>query len=87
MNLDSGEASAIALSLDNENAILIIDDLKARAVAQKLQLKYAGTFGLILRAKQEGIINSVIPILEKVKKTNFHFSQKLFDFIVNEAGE
>jgi predicted nucleic acid-binding protein len=87
MELDPGEASAIALALDLENTVLVIDDLKGRQVAQRLQLKYAGTFGLILRAKQEGIIASVVPILEKVRRTNFRFSEKLLDSIIKQAGE
>lgn len=51
MDLDSGEASAIALSLEIENSLLLIDDLKARKIANRLHLNYSGTFGLILRAK------------------------------------
>jgi len=54
MDLDKGEASAIALSLEMDNSILIIDDLKGRNVAERLNLRYSGTFGLILRAKQIG---------------------------------
>ena len=87
MDLDPGEASAIALSLDVDNSILIIDDLKGRKIANKLNLKYSGTFGLILRATQEGIIKHVKPILDKIKNTNFRFSEKLFEFILEQAGE
>jgi predicted nucleic acid-binding protein len=87
MELDKGEASAIALSLEIDNAILIIDDLKGRKVAGRLSLKYSGTFGLILRAKQEGIVSSIRPILNKITKTNFHFSENLFETILKEADE
>ncbi|MBC9796401.1 DUF3368 domain-containing protein [Sinomicrobium weinanense] len=87
MDLDPGEASAIALSLDLENAVLILDDLKGRKVAERLQLKYSGTFGLILRAKQEGIVNHVRPILEKIRMTNFRFDENLFKIIIEESGE
>ena len=87
MDLDKGEASAIALSLELDNSIMIIDDLKGRKIADKLNLKYSGTFGLILKAKQEGIILSVRPILDKIKKTNFRFSEKLFKTISEQAGE
>jgi len=87
MDLDKGEASAIALSLEMDNSIVIIDDLKGRKVAERLNLRYSGTFGLILRAKQIGIIQSVKPILTKVRKTNFRFSQKLFKLIIEQAGE
>ena len=87
MDLDEGEASAIALSFEIDNSILILDDLKGRKIADKLNLRYSGTFGLILRAKQEGIITSVKPILDKMRKTNFRFSEKLFDSILEQSGE
>jgi predicted nucleic acid-binding protein len=87
MDLDKGEASAIALSLEMDNSIIIIDDLKGRNVAERLNLRYSGTFGLILKAKQIGLIQSVKPILTKVKKTNFRFSERLFKLILEQAGE
>jgi len=87
MDLDKGEASAIALSLEMDNVIIILDDLKGRKIAEKLNLRYSGTFGLILKAKQIGIIKSVKPIIDKIRQTNFRFSDKLLDFIIEEAGE
>lgn len=87
MDLDEGEASAIALSLEIDNSILILDDLKGRKIADKLNLRYSGTFGLILRAKQVGIFESVKPILDKIRKTNFRFSEKIFDSILEQSGE
>jgi predicted nucleic acid-binding protein len=87
IDLDAGEASAISLSLETHNSILLIDELKGRKIADKLQLRYSGTFGLILKAKQQGIISSVLPIIEKIRKTNFRFSATLLNAIIREAGE
>jgi predicted nucleic acid-binding protein len=87
MELDKGEASAIALSLEMDNPILILDDLKGRNIAHRLNLRYSGTFGLILKAKQLGSIKSVKPILNKIRSTDFRFSESLFQMIINQAGE
>ncbi|MBA7542037.1 hypothetical protein ES705_34353 [subsurface metagenome] len=87
MDLDPGEASAIALSLEIDNSILIIDDLKGRKVADRLKLKYSGSFGLILKAKQVGILTTIRPVLDKIKSTDFRFSESLFEFILEQAGE
>lgn len=87
MEQDEGEASAIALSLEMKDSILMLDELKGRKVAEKLNLRYSGTFGLILRAKQIGLIESVKPILEKIKSTNFRFNDKLFEKVLEQAGE
>jgi predicted nucleic acid-binding protein len=87
MDLDAGEASAIALTLERGNGILLIDDLKGRRIAEKLNLKFSGTFGLVLKAKQAGIIKSVRPILDRIRSTNFRFSEDLFNTIIKEARE
>lgn len=87
MDLDGGEASAIALSLETEGSMLILDDLKGRKVADRLKLRYSGTLGLILRSKQDGIIKSVNPILNKIRSTNFRFSHELLETVRKQAGE
>ncbi len=87
IDLDPGEASAIALALEVDNSILIIDDLKGRKAAEHLQLKYSGTFGLILKATQEGVLLAIRPIVDKIRKTNFRFSDTLLKTILPEAGE
>ncbi|MFW6101948.1 MAG: DUF3368 domain-containing protein [Bacteroidota bacterium] len=73
--------------LDILNAILILDDHKARKTAEKLDLNYTGTFGILLRAKKLGIIKELKPITEKIKATNFRFSDELFHLLLKEAGE
>ena len=85
--IDEGEASAIALAIEIEGSTLLIDDLKGRKVAEKLNLRYSGAFGPILRAKQKGLIQSVKPILDKATTINFRFSQKLFEELIRQAGE
>lgn len=87
LNLDEGEASAIALAMNIHSSILIIDDLKGRKMASQLNVRYSGTLGLILRAKQEGNIPSVKPIIKKIKKTNFRINESLLLTILDEAGE
>jgi predicted nucleic acid-binding protein len=85
--VDRGEASALALSFEIKNAIVILDDQKARKLAEKLKINYTGTLGLILRAKLEGIIPSVKELLEKIKNTNFRFSEEILSEILKDAGE
>ena len=46
-NIDKGEASAIALALEMDNCLLIIDDNKARKLARHLELTYIGTTRII----------------------------------------
>ena len=87
LEVDEGEASAIALSTEKVDALLILDDLQARRLAEKLGLHYTGTLGMIARARKEGVIESVKPIIEKIRNTNFRFSEEVFTTIIRIAGE
>ena len=85
--VDSGEASALALSFEIKNAIVVIDDQKARKFAEKLKINYTGTLAIILRAKQEGVIPSVKEVLSKIKNTNFRYSDEILMQILRDAEE
>lgn len=87
LQLDKGESSAIALALETPNSLLILDDYKARKIAQRLQLTVTGTIGVIIKAKLTGLIPSVKPFLEKIKATNFRLSADLENKILKDANE
>jgi len=67
-SVDKGEASAIALAVELGDCLLIIDDLKGRNLAEQLGINITGTFGLIIEAKLSGHIESVKPLLAKIKQ-------------------
>ncbi|NJE06732.1 DUF3368 domain-containing protein, partial [Thermococcus sp. M36] len=77
MQVDKGEASALALALETPNSTIILDDYKARKVAEKLNLHYTGTIGVIIKAKLKGIIPSIKPFLDKIKQTDFRLSDEI----------
>lgn len=74
LDLDAGETSAIALATESGSSLLILDDNKGSKAAEWLQLLYTGTSGIILKAKNVGLITSVKPIFQKIQLTNFRFS-------------
>ena len=87
LQVDAGEASAIALAAENQPSLLIIDDLKGRRLAQKLNLNITGTLGLILTAKKEGILPQIKPLFDRIQATNFRISPYLLESILKQAGE
>jgi len=87
LEVDEGEASAISLAIEHQPALLILDDLKARKVAEKLRLNYTGTLGVLLKAKENGIIDRIKPLLDRIQQTNFRFSKNVFEQILKVAGE
>jgi predicted nucleic acid-binding protein len=87
LQIDKGESSAIALALEISDSLLILDDIKARKVATQLGLSITGTLGIIIKAKLEGIIPSVIPILNKIKQTDFRLSDEVELQVLKAAME
>lgn len=76
IQIDKGESSAIALALETPDCTIILDDFKARRIAEQLRLSYTGTIGVIIKAKLNGIIPSIKPILEKMKQSDFRLSEE-----------
>jgi len=87
MYLDKGEASAIAVAMEEAECLLIIDELKGRKIAKQLGLAITETLGLIIEAKSSGYIEFVRPLLDKIKQTNFRLSEQLENIILKPVGE
>lgn len=85
--VDPGEASAIALAMETSNAILIIDDLKGRKLASRMALSFMGTLGLLVKAKEYGVILAVRPYIEKIQATDFRLSPALVNLVLEKTGE
>ena len=85
--VDLGEASAIALAKELDDVLLLLDDLKARKLASRLNLKYTGALGIITKAKQLLIIEAVKPLINKLIATNFRISKKIIDEILKINNE
>ena len=85
-NLGLGETSIIINAIKN-NGFLIIDDLKARKIATTLSLRYTGSIGILIIAKELKLIDSVKYFLEKIQETNFRLSDALINKILEIANE
>ena len=87
LKVDSGEASAIALAVENHDSLLIVDDFKARKLATSLGIDIIGSIGILVKAKNEGVIVSVKPFFESIRNTDFRISDDLESAALKEAGE
>jgi predicted nucleic acid-binding protein len=88
--VDWGEASTIALAKEIENTLLLLDDLKARKLAGKLNLKFTGTLGVINKARQLGIVHKIKPLIDKLLLTDFRISENIVNELLrlnNELGD
>ena len=88
LELDRGEAAAIALALERNIPRVIIDEADGRAAAKALGLHPMGILGILLRAKHEGVLPSVNEEMQKLRHdAGFFIAESLFQRILVEAGE
>jgi predicted nucleic acid-binding protein len=84
--VDAGEAEAIALGYELKCRI-ILDDRKARIAARRLGVQITGTVGLLVKAKRDGIIPALLPLLDALDASHFHVSRALRAEALRLAGE
>lgn len=75
--LDNGEASAIALGLENHDSLILIDEKKGRAKAYELGLKVMVTLGVLIKAKDKRLIFSLKEEIKNLKAVGFRISDEL----------
>jgi predicted nucleic acid-binding protein len=87
IEIDPGEASAISLALELGDAVLIVDDLKARHVAKLLSIEFMGTLGVAVEAKRLGILPSIRPIIQRLRSVGLWFSEGVEARALAQANE
>lgn len=85
--LDPGESSAIALALENDECLLIIDELKGRREAKLLGINFTGTVGILIVAKEKGLIGSIADIFNEIEETDFRISEAVIKEAKLKCGE
>lgn len=86
-DLGAGEAQVLALALEEPTSLVILDDRLAREVARLQNLRVTGTAGVILKAKQEGYIPAVAPLLDRLLQLDFRLSDTVKAHILKLAQE
>jgi len=85
--VDVGEASALALASEFEDVLLLLDDLKARKLALKLNFKITGALGIINKAKQMSLIEKVTPLIDKLLLTDFRIAENIIQEMLKMNNE
>jgi predicted nucleic acid-binding protein len=81
--LELGEASAIALAVETPDALIILDDKKARRVANNLGLQVTGALGVIAKAYQTGLITDIEGVIADLRQSNFRIPREFERIILN----
>ncbi|HEX6384613.1 MAG TPA: DUF3368 domain-containing protein [Anaerolineae bacterium] len=87
-DLDRGEAESIALAIELEADLILLDEKDGRHAAQRLGLRPIGVLGILLEAKGKGAIESIRPLLDTLQKTaGFYLSNSVYRAILELAQE
>jgi uncharacterized protein len=85
--LGTGEQAVIAYAHAHHGYVAGLDDLQARQLAEAVGLRVVGTLGILLRAKQAGLIATVQPLVDAVMAQGFRLSLELYRDVLELAGE
>jgi len=87
-DLDAGEAEAIALALEMEADLLLMDERLGRETARHLGLRYVGLIGVLITAKRKGLIDTVKPYLDELREVaGFYVSDALYARVLQDERE
>lgn len=86
--LDDGESEAIVLAVELGAEYLLIDERIGTKKARENGLQTIGLIGVLVKAKEKGIIDKVEPIINNlIEKAGFWISENLIDRILKEVEE
>jgi predicted nucleic acid-binding protein len=87
VSLERGEAETLVLAKEMEADIILLDEEKARKSAVLAGFKVIGLIGILIIAKQMGLIKNIKPYIETLQEKNFRISNKIVNKALKQAGE
>lgn len=87
VQLHDGEVEVMILGKELGADLLIIDDYVAKEYAKYLDFKVTGTLGVILRAKESGLVDKVKPQMDALIQSGIYIGSKVYEDVLKLADE
>lgn len=85
--LGAGETETLALGMNLPGSLLLLDDRLAHQRAKLLGLRFTGTLGVLIKAKQVGFLQAVRPVLNRLVTLGFRIDGGTSASVLRLAGE
>ena len=85
--MDYGESESVILYEELNANYLLIDDNKARIIAESFNVNCIGSIGLLLKSKQKGLTDNLRSVFKKWIDNQRYFSKKILNEILIQTGE
>lgn len=86
-DLGAGETAVLAYALAHPGWTAILDDGAARRCAKVFGVPHKGTLGVVLLAKQRGIIPAAREVLERLQANGFRIDRQVYAGALALVGE
>ena len=75
------------LSEEQSADLVIMDDNTAKKTAKYLGYNVTGTLGVLVKAKQESLINEAAPLIQSLTDNGFFVDEKTKELVLMYVGE
>lgn len=86
-DLGKGERAAIALALETEADLVILDDEQGRQIARKHGFAVTGTIGVLIEARERKLIPSMRRALDRLVEAGLWIDEHLYHRVLQAYGE
>lgn len=85
--LGDGERAALALAIERDADLVVLDDQEGRRVAKRKELSVTGTIGVLVEARATGHIDALRRELDRVVEAGLWISESFYERLLREFGE
>jgi len=85
--MDLGEVETIVLASEMNADWVLMDEKKGRRKLSQLKIPKIGTLGILLKAKELGLVSALKPEIEELQRSGFSISTLLVEEILAAARE
>jgi predicted nucleic acid-binding protein len=85
--LDPGEAAVLTWALTHPGMQAVIDERLGRRCALALSVPCVGRVGLVIAARQQGVIAAARPVLEDLRRVGLYLSDRMLILCLAKVGE